>query len=239
MTKAWKTELQTHTKMVLLALCDNASDSGECYPSISSVAKRCSMSAQGVRNQVASLIEKGYIEKRERTGRSNMFFITDPSMWCTPTPDVPLHPTTPTPTPHERGGLHPVGRGATRGVPITITQPSQNRQGTTNSAREEDWRPDTVDEIVWAEFVKMRKRMKAPLDAYSSGLIAKKLASFPDDPNDVLNQTIENGWRGVFPLKKAPEKNAQPMPSSVDGGNQVLEDARRLFEQQLQQGAFT
>jgi hypothetical protein len=51
----------------------------------------------------------------------------------------------------------------------------------------------------------MRKRKRAPVTDYAAGLILKKLDDFKNqgiNPNDILNQSIENTWTGIFPLKE-------------------------------------
>jgi len=54
------------------------------------------------------------------------------------------------------------------------------------------------------EFIKMRKSIKAPLTTHALELILKKLSSLASEDGQkiaILNQSIENGWRGVFELK--------------------------------------
>jgi len=231
MTAAWNTDLKASTKMVLLALCDNASDEGMCFPSIKTTAKKCSMSTRSVQGHIAKLIEKGYLKKTEREGRSSIYFIADPCKVCTPANPAPLQTTTQTPANYDKTPANPAPLQTTtqtpanydktpanpapppaNPAPITITKPSHNHQVTTNKAREEIPKPNDVDEEVWNEFVKMRTRVKAPLSAYAAKLIAMKLDEFGGDKNHVLNQSIMNNWRGVFPLggksQKQPVKTA-------------------------------
>ncbi len=208
MTEAWKTALKTHPKMVLLAMCDNASEQGSCYPSISSISERCSMSERGVQSQVNFLIKKGYLERQERKGRSNLFYITNPCTWqpnprtpCTPAPHAPPQLTTKTPAAHDITPAPHAPPPAPR-APITITQPSIEPLKNHQSAGVCDLEIDGVEKNVWQEFVKMRVRIKAPLTAYAGQLIASELDKIGGDKNAVLNQSIMNGWKGVFPIKQ-------------------------------------
>lgn len=60
-----------------------------------------------------------------------------------------------------------------------------------------DWMPDEA----WAGFVEMRKKLKKPLTLHAEKLIIAKLDSFREKGQDVariLNNSIENGWIGVF-----------------------------------------
>ena len=54
-------------------------------------------------------------------------------------------------------------------------------------------------------FVEMRKRIKAPLTERALSLLLSKLDSLAQDEATkiaIVNQSVENSWRGVFPLKQ-------------------------------------
>ena len=69
----------THTKMVLLKLCDNANDEGECWPSHANLAKHCEMNKRSVMRHIDILIDMGIVRKINRfkgnTKTSNCYFI--------------------------------------------------------------------------------------------------------------------------------------------------------------------
>lgn len=55
------------------------------------------------------------------------------------------------------------------------------------------------------DFEKHRKKLRAPLTEKACELILKKLGQFRaqgTDPIAVIEQSIESGWRGLFPLRK-------------------------------------
>ena len=83
MTEAWKADMPSGRKFVLLSLCDNANDQGECYPSIPMIAKRCSMSERAVQGHVQDLRKAGILAIHERHGRSSIYTI-NPRRFCTP-----------------------------------------------------------------------------------------------------------------------------------------------------------
>ena len=123
MTLAWKSDFSTGQKMVLLALCDNANDRGECYPSVSMMAEKCSMSERSVFNHLDFLETSGAILKNQRTGRSTVYTI-DPCKFCTPANSAPLQPLHPTPAnsaPIPLQILHPTPATV---APITINESS-------------------------------------------------------------------------------------------------------------------
>lgn len=106
MTEAWKAELPSGRKFVLLSLCDNANDQGECYPSIAMIAKRCSMSVRAVQGHILALESDGVVVRVERIGRSTLYRI-NPRRICTPAESAPIPRRICTPprricTPHPR-----------------------------------------------------------------------------------------------------------------------------------------
>lgn len=58
-----------------------------------------------------------------------------------------------------------------------------------------------VPDELWEEFRKHRKRIRAPMTPYAEKLILTKLEQFQKsgaNPVDILNESIERGWAGVF-----------------------------------------
>jgi hypothetical protein len=88
MTLAWKSDLPAGRKMVLLALCDNANDQGECFPSVPMLAKKCSMGERTVQQHIADMESAGILTREMRNGRSTIYHI-DPRKFCTPPESAP------------------------------------------------------------------------------------------------------------------------------------------------------
>jgi hypothetical protein len=65
-------------KLVLLILANYANKNGACWPSMPSVAKRCSLSARTVVEQVAKLAERGWLEVDRTKGKSNHYILKIP-----------------------------------------------------------------------------------------------------------------------------------------------------------------
>ena len=123
MTMAWKSGLSSGQKMVLLALCDNANDQGECYPSIPMLADKCSMGERTVQQHIADLESAGIVKREMRTGRSTLYRI-DPRKICTPAESAPpqnLHHTPAESAPPPPQISHPTPADF---APITIKEPS-------------------------------------------------------------------------------------------------------------------
>lgn len=58
--------------------------------------------------------------------------------------------------------------------------------------------------VAWQSFVDYRKRIRKPIRELSYPLAMKSLVGFGDDAMQlaVVNQTIANGWQGLFELKR-------------------------------------
>jgi len=69
--------------------------------------------------------------------------------------------------------------------------------------------PAWLDPKTWEAFKTYRKKMKKPIVEES---IIKKLAKYHDegqDPNEILEQTIVNGWQGLFPVRQSRDETPE------------------------------
>ena len=58
------------------------------------------------------------------------------------------------------------------------------------------------------EFIKMRKSIKKQMTDYAIVILRKKLSKMAKDEEtqiEILEQSILNGWQGIFPLKNYSE----------------------------------
>lgn len=66
-------------KLVLLKLADNASDTGECWPSYKHIAEQCEIAKSTVREHIRALVENGLVSIEHRTGpqgyKSNIYHL--------------------------------------------------------------------------------------------------------------------------------------------------------------------
>lgn len=72
--------------------------------------------------------------------------------------------------------------------------------------------PDWIDPTAWAGYCELRRRKHAPMTEQAFDLIFKKLDRWRargHDPTEVLNNSIQNGWTGIF----------EPKDSGSDGRN--------------------
>ena len=62
--------------------------------------------------------------------------------------------------------------------------------------------PDWIDPDVWKAFIEHRQKLRAPMTDKAKALMVNKVFKLNGEPNDILNQSIENGWKGVFEIKE-------------------------------------
>lgn len=159
MTLAWKLEMPCGRKFVLVALCDNASDQGECYPSVSMLAEKCSMGERTVQQHIADLEKSGIVQRMMRRGRSTIYYINLCNIRTPADLEPPQNPHTPpvNPAPPPPQISHKTSADF---APITVNEPSiessPNRGGRTaqrKTALPVDWKlPKKLGEWALAEF---------------------------------------------------------------------------------------
>ncbi len=144
MTAAWAIDLPMSEKLVLLALADNANDEGVCWPSVTSLVKKCSAAERTVRGAISSLAKAGHLTVHERAGRSNYYTVhplqeMHPCKSCTPAGSAPT-PAPDAPPPLQL--LHPTPAAA---APIIIIEPSVEPPRNHQRARKRTSVPRDVD----------------------------------------------------------------------------------------------
>jgi len=81
MALAWKADIPSGRKLVLLSLCDHANGQGECYPSVEAIARKCSMGQRTVQQHIGELESAGILVRRFRKGRSTLYQL-EPLNFC-------------------------------------------------------------------------------------------------------------------------------------------------------------
>lgn len=112
-------------------------------------------------------------------------------------------------------------------VPAVLPKPKRKKQDDNDDlGAPPEWLP--LD--AWVAFVDMRKAMgsRGKLTMNAAQLIIKKLEELKNqghDPRLVLEQSVINNWRGVFPVKQ-----------QLSGRQQALEDRNRQAVQDFANG---
>lgn len=223
MNLVWDCRYSDSQKIVMLALADQANDQGQCWPSISTIARRCSRSERTIQATLRELEKAGDVTRYDRAGTSSMFRI-HPRSDRTPeiaAPPQPLHPTPAAAAPLPPQPLHPTPpNGCTLTTNEPPLEPPSNHQG----AKDRFQLPDEIPQEEWAAFEEMRKRLKKPLTDHARKIAIKTLRQLADEghpPGKVLNQSIFNGWQGLFPIKGAGNGNGNR--NNIGSGNGLLD----------------
>lgn len=206
MTMAWVAMVGAHTdKLVLLALADNANDEGECYPSLTNIAKRCEMHRATVIRSIQSLESAGHISRHIRPGRNTGYMV---------------HPSQPATSSTEQlvAGSNPSQRAtnpsqpATSPSPLINPSPSENRHKPSKRKREtvpDGPPPSNLNVEAWHRWEQYRREIRKPIHPASRLSAQRKLAEFGADQGAVVEQSVANGWQGLFPLKEQPRPKKQ------------------------------
>ena len=88
MTAVWEITLPDSDKIVLLALADCANDEGYCWPSMATLAKKCSKTDRTVQASVKSLVAAGHLTRNEVPGKG-CSYVVHPRSDCAPKPVRP------------------------------------------------------------------------------------------------------------------------------------------------------
>ena len=205
MTAVWdRLDLSSTQKLVLLALADWANDEGLCWPSISRLAVKASLTSRGVQKSIRSLEDMGFIRREEVTGKGNRYWISIPLNDVHPctafTP--PLNDVHPTP---ERGS----------------DNTSYTHQLTTKDITAlPNWLP--ID--AWNGWLEMRKQRKKPLTDRAASRAINKLEAMRDagqDITEVLDRSTMNGWTDLYEIK---ERTNGTNRTSQDGVSAAIDE---------------
>lgn len=87
-------------------------------------------------------------------------------------------------------------------------------------------------DIAMKDFEEMRKKIRKPLTERALALTLSELEKLaPGDDEKkiaILNQSIQRGWQGVFPLKDEPEATKKTAPARMPQGDDLDRLARML-----------
>lgn len=98
MTAVWSIDLPDSQKIVLLALADCANDEGLCWPSMASLAKKCSKGERTVQGVIRELVAAGHLTRTEVVGKGCRY-VVHPRSDCAPQPLRPRKDRSPPPQP--------------------------------------------------------------------------------------------------------------------------------------------
>lgn len=192
MTVAWGLDNVSHTqKLLLLALCDSANDDGVCWPSVSVLMKKCSLSDRGVQKCMNDLERLGFLERDIRSGKRTMYKVTPER--CSPPNDVRPEPHAPTPEPRSP-------RNINKHKDINISRASEVEILALFGV---------VGELA-EDFIAMRKSKRVPITKTAMQGFAREATKARLSVAEAVRLSIERGWQGF---------KADWVVGQVSGGN--------------------
>lgn len=118
--------------------------------------------------------------------------------------------------------------------PATKQQQNGNQPTTSRQPADINNNVNNVNNIIYnadpqldkaiKEFIKFRKEIKKPMTDHAIELLTNKLNKLSSDTSEqieILNQSMLNGWQGVFPLKESGKK---PKETTIDESKNDLDD---------------
>lgn len=234
MTEAWKLQdLSSTQKFVFMSLADNANDQGECYPSMALIVRRTCLSERAVRDAIRALESKGYVRSVSRLGTSTMYHLsTAPAAAAPPAPNAPrqeMPPRAARAAPPPRQEVPPTPAAA---APKPSINPQVNRQLTVKDATAllPDWLPTDA----WEMYDRFRTKKSGKGWTGDAKRLAlrnlEKLRELGHDPAAVIEQSVMNGWAGLFELKNQTRTNAQ---GQTLNRQEALEASNRAIAERL------
>lgn len=82
----------------------------------------------------------------------------------------------------------------------TSSSPSKNKKGVVKIEL-----PEWLSKKTWGDFLAHRKQLKSPMTDEAQKRMIKKLENLKDDghdPEQILDQSMVNGWKGIFSIKQ-------------------------------------
>lgn len=182
-------------RFVLLAIADYCNDAGECWPSIKSICEKVCMSERGVQTVIRRLEASGWLEIKTGNGRSGC------NQYTVKTPQE-MHPA---------GNAPPQMDAETPQMDVQnpapyAPEPSRTIKEPSVKGRAREILTSVIGEKAADDFIAHRRALKKPLTERAAELIAGRLVGCRD-PVAVVNQSIMNGWQGVFPEKISGGRN--------------------------------
>lgn len=195
MAAVWPLQMSPVHKSVLVSLADNANDEGVCWPSVATICERTCLSRRSVQGAINSLIEAGFLVATERDGRSNVYQIT--SAAGAPAQQAHLRRTCAPPAQDMRT---PCAPPAPRTVIEPSREPSSKKPVADATVELPPWMPMQTWQA-WIDYRKSRRLSVSPVAIKGHVSILTKLRTQGQDVAAVIQQSIDQGWQGLFALK--------------------------------------
>lgn len=140
MELVWEITLPDSQKIVLLALADFADNTGYCWPSINTIAGKCSKSPRTVSDVVGKLKMAGHLTRTDIAGRGSKYYL-HPRKDCTHAKASPVQGTANTPA-----AVADTPAAAAPKPSKNLQEPSSKKVARANKKLPlpNDWQPDAL-----------------------------------------------------------------------------------------------
>ncbi|HGN0014067.1 TPA: helix-turn-helix domain-containing protein [Proteus mirabilis] len=209
---AWSLDLKAPQKILILSLADRADEYHCCYPSIQRLVKDTGLDKKTIGKWINLMIEDGLISdtgerkgptKRVRVLRLNIEFECTQKRDDTKSGNVP-----------KNGSLNVPKNGSQNQSLETNNEPKKKGF----DAKKESI-PDWLDREIWFNWIDYRNEIKKPFKTKKTfELQVKFLLECLEEgysPEEIINQSIANGWQGLF----KPKNNHQAITSQQGSWN--------------------
>lgn len=196
MAEAWEMCLKGNEKSVLLCLADFANDDGFCFPSWKTILNKCNISKSTLSISLKSLENKKLImrfsRKRENGSASSNGYQVIKNVGQS--------------SKIELGGR--VRKSNYQSSKIEHLYEPPIEPPILKEKDKKENLPEWLNREAWDEWVKYRKQKKNPLTELSIKKQLKLLEENKYDHIEIINQSIQNGWTGLFEIKKQTAKKS-------------------------------
>ncbi|MFQ1007662.1 helix-turn-helix domain-containing protein [Gilliamella apicola] len=189
-------------KLVLIKLADNASDKGECFPSIAYIAEQCEISERSVQNHIKQLEADGLLKIESRKSesglnKSNIYYLNFSGANAAPygangsISGANAAPSGESPAPVDGANAAPI----TSHIIEPVKEPVNNLiiNGFDFSALNDELDKNLID-----DFIKFRKSIKKPVTQGAVNYLIRELnkaISNGHKANELIEMTLSRGWQ--------------------------------------------
>ncbi len=214
MAWVWKQPLPPTDKFVLLALADHAADDDfECWPSLSHLETKTGYTRTTIWRSIDRLIQNGAVKRVGESKAGSTTYQVQVGKQLTLGAELTQVTTSPrvgaemninqvTTSPR-------VGADVTSNHQLTITEPSLNHHTA------------GLDAVAWTQWIEYRKQIRKPLKQASMPAAQRKLAAFGSDQGAIVQQSIANGWQGLFPLHAGNSRTSRKTFEDYQGNDRT------------------
>ena len=172
------------------------------FPSRESISKRCGIRPSSISKTTSELVELGWLKKYGKGGNKKTI------KYQVTVPDLS--------TVQESCTVQEI---STITVQESCTQKNTIEEYPIIKTPVTPKIPEWINLETWEEFRKHRKRIKKPMTDYAEKKMFIKLNRLKEeghDPNQLLDDTIMNGWQGIVTPDKVNSKSRTRFPTSAE-----------------------